>query len=326
MTSLDYSAPRSYSTPRSQKVPGELIRVGDVHVRVNVTGEGPPILLVHGLGAPLDLWEPLIAQLDGYTVITLDNPGAGASTVPWPAWFMSKYAETVDAVLDELGFEQVDVVGLSFGGMICQELAHRYPHRIRRLVLAATSAGFGTTFGSPFALSVLATPLRYYSRSYMAAVAPYLYGGTADGDSALVKRQYDLRHDMRPSIPGYFAQLATAATFTSWWYLPRIKVPTLVLAGEEDPITSPFTCQLISGAIPDAEYQEVAGGGHLFLMERPAQSADILRDWWERVPRPDAARRPARPAAKRRAAGAAAKRTTARSAATRAPRAKADRA
>lgn len=282
MTSL---APLS---PRSQRVPGELIRVGDVHVRVHVTGEGPPLLLVHGLGASLDLWEPLVEELkDEYTIITLDNPGAGASTVPWPAWRMHKYAETLDAVLSELEFDVVDVVGLSFGGMICQEFAFKYPHRIRRLVLAGTSAGIGATFGNPLAISVLATPLRYYSRTYMAAVAPFLYGGTADGGSKLVQRQSDLRHKMRPSIPGYFAQLATASTFSSAWFLQHIRVPTMVLAGAEDPITNTLSCGFVASMIPDAEYAEVEGGGHLFLMERPAISAAILRDWFERTPRED---------------------------------------
>lgn len=278
------------TSPRSQRVPGELIRVGDVHVRVNVTGEGPPLLLVHGLGASLDLWEPLIAELEGYQIITLDNPGAGASTVPWPAWRMGKYAQTIDAVLEELGYDAVDVVGLSFGGMVCQELAFKYPHRIRRLVLAATSAGWGATFGSPWALSVLATPLRYYSRTYAASVAPYLYGGTAHGTSTLVQRQTELRHKMRPSIPGYFAQLATASTFSSLWYLHNVRVPTLVLAGEEDPITNPLTCKIIAERIPEAQYDEIKGAGHLFLIERPVISARLIRDFFEAEPRePDEA-------------------------------------
>ena len=272
-------------TPRSQRVPGQLIRVGDVHVRVNVTGEGPPLLLVHGLGAPLDLWAPLVKELEGYTVITLDNPGAGASTVPWPAWFMPKYAETLDAVLEELGFDKVDVLGLSFGGMICQEFAFRYPQRIRRLILAGTTAGVGVTFGNPLALTVLATPLRYYSRTYMAMTAPFLYGGDADGGSELVAEQTDLRHKMRPSIPGYFAQLATASTFSSFWYLPSIRIPTMVLAGAEDPITNPLTCWVIAKRIPKSKYREVKGGGHLFLMEKPAVSAEYIREFLEAEPR-----------------------------------------
>ncbi|WP_166741722.1 alpha/beta fold hydrolase [Cumulibacter soli] len=275
------------TTPRSQRVPGELIRVGDVHVRVNVTGEGPPLLLVHGLGAGLDLWAPLVSELKGYTVITLDNPGAGASTVPWPPWFMNKYAETLDAVLDELGFDRVDVLGLSFGGMVSQEFAFRYPQRVRRLILAGTTAGIGVTFGNPLALSVLATPLRYYSRSYMAMIAPFLYGGDAHAGSELVAEQSNLRHQMRPSIPGYFAQLTTASTFSSFWYLPTLRMPTLVLAGDEDPITNPLTCWVISKRIPDCEYQEIKGGGHLFLMEKPKLSADLIREFLEREARED---------------------------------------
>lgn len=271
--------------PRTQRTPGELIRIGDVHVRVKVTGQGPPLLLVHGLGAPLDLWEPLIERLDGYTIITLDNPGSGASTVPWPPWFISRYAETLDAVLDELGFDQVDVLGLSFGGMVCQEFAHRYPDRVRRLILAGTTAGIGVTFGDPLALSVLATPLRYYSRAYMAMVAPLLYGGEAEGDNELVAKQYELRHEMRPSLQGYFAQLATASTFSSFWYLPGLRVPTMVLAGDADPITNPLTCRVLAQRICGSEYREVKGGGHLFLMEKPTVSARYIRDFLEREPR-----------------------------------------
>lgn len=282
MTSL------SSTNPRSQRVSGELIRVGDVHVRVSVTGEGPPLLLVHGLGAPLDLWAPLVKELEGYTIIRLDNPGSGASTVPWPPWTMSKYAETLDAVLEELGFDRVDVLGLSFGGMISQEFAFRYPQRVRRLILAGTSAGVGVTFGNPLALTVLATPLRYYSRTYMAAVAPFLYGGDADGGSELVADQSDARHKMRPSIPGYYAQIATASTFSSFWYLPTLRMPAMVLAGDEDPITNTLSCWTIAQRIPDCEYREIKGGGHLFLMEKPVVSAEAIRDFLEREPRTDA--------------------------------------
>ncbi len=266
----------------AERMDGEVIRVGDVHVRVKVTGEGPPLLLVHGLGASLELWQPLIDQLSGYQVITLDNPGAGASTVPSPPWRMPKYAQVLDLLLEELGYDQVDVLGLSFGGMICQELALRYPERIRKLILAGTSAGWGSLLGSPLALSILATPLRYYSPAYMAAVAPFLYGGEADGGSELVKAQTEARMKAPPSIPGYFAQMTTAMTWTSVPFLPALKVPTLVLAGASDPITPPYTCYQIASLIPGAEYAEIKRGGHLFLIEKPATSAAVITEFLQR--------------------------------------------
>lgn len=268
--------------PETERIEGEIIRVGGVHVRVRVTGEGPPLLLVHGIGANLELWQPLIDQLDGYQIITLDNPGAGASTVPWPAWRMPRYAQVLDSVLEELGYDQVDVLGLSFGGMICQEFGYRYPERIRRFILAGTRAGVGSPLGSPISMSVMATPLRYYSPTYNAMVAPYLYGGKATAESRLIRQQMRARMKNPPSVPGYYAQLMTIAGWTALPYLHQIELPTLVLAGTHDFITPASGLRLIARRIPNAEYAEIEHGGHLFLMEKPEISARLIRDFLER--------------------------------------------
>ena len=80
-------------------------------------------------------------------------------------------------LLDGLGYGQVDVLGVSLGGAVAQQLAHLAPHRVRRLVLAATSPGLGGVPGSPSVILALASPRRYRSPEYVRKVAPDLYGG-----------------------------------------------------------------------------------------------------------------------------------------------------
>src|SRR5256885_11702060 len=105
-------------------------------VRVARIGEGEPLLLINGLGANLEMWQPLVRGLaDGRELIAFDLPGTGRSARPrWPLR-MSQLAHVVTELLDELGYEQPDVLGYSLGGIVAQELAHRAPERIRRLVL-----------------------------------------------------------------------------------------------------------------------------------------------------------------------------------------------
>jgi poly(3-hydroxyalkanoate) depolymerase len=255
-------------------------RVDGSLVRVSVRGEGRPLLLVMGLGGNLEMWDPLERELNerGVQTIAYDAPGTGESPSRLVPRRMSGLARQAARLLDVLGLPRVDVLGVSFGGGVAQELVLRNPHRVGRLVLAGTSCGLGSIPGNPVALSLLANPLRYYSPAFFRMSAPYLYGPGVAGNEQVLKAQIAARHARPPTPWGFAGQLAAAAGWTSLPWLHHLKSPTLVLAGRTDRIVPLRNARILAKRIPGARL-EVLPGGHLFLMEQPAACADILTDF-----------------------------------------------
>jgi poly(3-hydroxyoctanoate) depolymerase len=251
--------------------------VDGLRLRVKVRGQGPALLLLMGIGGALEMWGPLVEQLGGFETIAFDAPGTGESGTSRLPLRLSRLADLTARLLDELGRDRVDVLGVSYGGALAQELAHRHPDRVRRLVLAATTCGFGAVPGDPVALALLATPYRYYSRAHFKAIAPRLYGGEIGRRPELLEMQAYTRLVHAPSMRGYFWQLAAIAGWSSLPFLWRLSQPTLVLTGDEDPIVRPVNGRLLARLIPDSELHVIAGAGHLFLIDQPKESAALIR-------------------------------------------------
>src|ERR1700737_2913115 len=170
-------------------------------------------------------------------------------------------------LLDALGHPRVDVLGVSLGGAVAQELAIMNPHRVRRLVLASTMCGLGGLPGNPLALAIMATPLRYYSPAFMRATASTLYGPTVSADSDLLREQINARRSRPPTLWGYLSQLTAVAGWTSLPWLHRVHSPTLVMSGGSDPIVPPINARILAARIPDAQLELIPRAGHLLLME-----------------------------------------------------------
>src|SRR5439155_25683894 len=183
--------------------------VDGLRLRVGVRGTGRPLLLIMGIGANLEMWQPFEEALDPEVIqtITVDAPGIGGSTGYRYPKRMSGLAHTMAELIDALGYKAVDVLGVSFGGVLAQQLAHQAPDRIRRLVLAATGPGVGGVPGSPKVLLKMATPRRYRQPDYFRRVAGELYGGGARRDPDAVLSGSLARFTHPPSLTGYLAQL-----------------------------------------------------------------------------------------------------------------------
>jgi poly(3-hydroxyalkanoate) depolymerase len=250
------------------------LEVDGVTLRVSESGEGKPILLVMGIGGHLAMWGPLERRLNaaGYRTITYDQPGTGSSTSYRAPRRMSGIARTAEAMLDALGYGAVDVLGVSFGGGVAQQLAHQAPDRVRRLVLCATSAGMVSVPGHPRSLLALATPRRYRDPEYFRQIAPKAFGGRArqqpesDEDS-----EHRFLH--APSTVGYGHQLFAATGWTSFHWLGGLQQPTLVMAGDDDPVVPVLNAHVLAWRIPRSELHVIRGGGHLFLLEQPEEAA-----------------------------------------------------
>jgi poly(3-hydroxyalkanoate) depolymerase len=277
----DPAATASAAAARDERI--EMVPVAGLKLRVSVrpgTGfppagpsaaDRPPLLLCNGIGAPIEMWPPFRDPLARPT-IAFDAPGVGESSVPLIPPTMGGVARTVLRLLDHLGVPRVDVLGVSWGGALAQELAHRGGDRVRRLVLCATMAGGVPVPGDPRVLAILATPLRYWSPSYLDRVAPRLYGPDVAGDPEMMAHQRRARFTRAPSSRGYVWQMLALRRFASILWLHRLRQPTLVMTGESDPIVPVTNGRILAGRIPGARL-EVVEGGHLFLLTNAAAMA-----------------------------------------------------
>ena len=241
-------------------------------------GNGPALLLINGIGANLGVFDPFIDALDkvgGKQIGTIrfDVPGVGGSP---PLLFPLRFrglARLIVQLLDALGHQEVDVLGISWGGGLAQQFAHQYPRRCRRLVLVATSTGAISVPGRLSALAKLLSPRRYLQPSYLATIAPTLYGGIFRQQPELARAYAHLLR--APHGLGYYQQLLAGVGWTSLPWLHQLRQPTLILAGNDDPIVPPINARVMAHLIPHARLH-IVSGGHLLLLTERAQVASLV--------------------------------------------------
>ena len=254
------------------------VRVAGLRLQVRESGEGRPLLLLNGIGAHVRMWQPLERALGGLRVIAFDAPGAGRSQTPALPLTLPAHAHLAERLLDALGYEQVDVLGYSFGGIVAQHLARRAPERVRRLVLAATTPGWGGVSGSLRAMIHVSTPLRYYSRAYYERSIGSLVGGRARTDASWLARHGEERMQHPPHPLGYAWQLAALSVppGTLPW-LHELPQPTLVVAGDDDPLLPPVNSLMLAERIPRARLLLAPGEGHLLLLDPDSAAHPVIR-------------------------------------------------
>lgn len=258
----------------------ESVQVGQQRLRVCRQGRGTPLLLIMGLGGGIESWEPLPRELTGHELILVDHPGMGQSPAPAVPIPMPGLAELYDRMLATMGYGPVDVLGYSFGGTVAQQLAIQHPDRVNRMVLAATACGWG---GVPMTLPAMlasASPARYYSRQYRQAAAPFIYAGqTGRNPGRLAAVPVP-----RPSLRGLMCQIAAYSAWTSLPWLHRLRQPTLVLAGAEDPMAPVQNSIILARYIPNATLRVLPRAGHLFLFDETPAVIPILNSFLQTVP------------------------------------------
>ncbi|RHW27406.1 poly(3-hydroxyalkanoate) depolymerase [Nocardioides immobilis] len=244
-------------------------------VRVSVrpgTEPGPPLLLCNGIGASLDLLQPFVDELDErITVVRFDVPGVGGSPDPKTPYSFALLAMFVGRMMTALGFATYDVLGISWGGGLAQQLAFQHPRRCRRVVLVSTGTGSLMVPASPRVLSKMVTPRRYRDAGYAVTVAAELYGGQVRERPDLVKR---LMHDHSRvgSRRGYLFQLLAGVGWSSLPALPFVRQPTLILAGDDDPLIPLANARIMQRLLPNATLH-VFSDGHLGLVTSAAELA-----------------------------------------------------
>ncbi|MBL4610525.1 poly(3-hydroxyalkanoate) depolymerase [Halopseudomonas sp.] len=260
------------------------------------TSNLPPLLVFNGIGANLELVFPFVKALDpDLEVIVFDAPGVGGSSTPGTPFRFPGLAKLAARMLDYLDYGQVNVIGVSWGGALAQQFAHDYPERCKKLILAATSPGFFMVPGRPNVLLKMASPRRYIQPSHVVKIAPDIYGGAFRRDPELARGHAS---KVRSSGKvGYYWQLAAGLGWTSIHWLHKIRQPTLVMAGDDDPIIPLVNMRMIAWRIPNAELH-VIDDGHLFLITRAGAVAPIIMRFLAEERQPAVIRPRSEPAAK----------------------------
>jgi poly(3-hydroxyalkanoate) depolymerase len=246
------------------------------------------LLLINGIGASLELLQPLVDELDpALEVIRFDAPGVGGSPLPAAPYRFSGLCGLIARLLTALGHDRADVLGISWGGAVAQHFAAFRRARCRRLVLVSTATGALMVPARPTVLARMVTPRRYLDPGYLERAAPYLYGGTARTEPARVSAA--MHANNRVGSPrGYLYQLTAGAGWTSVPFLPLLRQPTLIMSGDDDPIIPLANARLMHRLIPDSRLH-VYHGGHLGLVTEAAQHAPVVNQFLAAPPKGDLA-------------------------------------
>jgi poly(3-hydroxyoctanoate) depolymerase len=254
------------------------VRVAGMSIRVTVwpgSAPGTPLLIFNGIGARAEMLTPFADAMGGTEIITFDVPGTGQSSpppVPYRLWMLSILA---GQLLTALGYTQVDVLGVSWGGAAAQQFAAQNPRRCRRLVLAATSPGFLMVPPKWSVLSKFATPRRYNDKDFLHMVAGDIYGGRARSNPEMID-------EFRPtSWRGYLLQQLAIAGWSSLPWLALLRQPTLIVAGNDDPVIPLPNASLMARLIPHATVH-VIDDGHLFMISSAARAAQVVSQFLSR--------------------------------------------
>ena len=272
------------NAPRDSSSNVQRLMVHGVNLAVEVEGEGPAILFVHGYPLDRTLWREQIDGLDGYRRIAPDLRGMGESDAPDLGYSMSIYAADLAALLDALAVDEVVVCGLSMGGYIAFEFLRQWRSRVRGLVLLDTRAEADDAEARRGRDAAAATARDSGAGAIADTMLPKLLApATLNGKPDTVQRvRTMISNTPVAGIAGALAAMRDRPS--SETLLPALAgLPTLVLVGEHDSVTPPERARTMAQAIPGARLAVIPGAGHLGPVEQPEFVLGQLRDFLKSI-------------------------------------------
>ncbi len=258
------------------------IKGNNLSVAYERQGKGPVLVLLHGFIVDSRSWEPQIQELSRhFTIIAWDPPGTGHSDNPPDGFTISDWADCLAQLLDAAGIDKGHIVGLSWGGILAQEFYHRHPSRVSSLILADTYAGWKGSLPES-AEERLATCLQDASLPAAEFVPKYIKG--MFGEKSTKETQEKMVSMMSDFHPAGFRLMAISSNIDTRKILPTIKVPTLLIWGDQDKRSPLDFAQQMLAEIPGAKLATITGAGHVSNMEAPAEFNEIVRDFCIKVP------------------------------------------
>jgi pimeloyl-ACP methyl ester carboxylesterase len=254
------------------------VRIGDIDIAYKIFGKGELLLFIPGFSMTMDMWDPTVLNRlsSNHTIIIFDNRGIGKTTAGNKSQSIQQFADDTAGLLDALGFKRpVDILGLSMGGFIAQELALLHPEKVNRLIIHASSCGgkeslppqvspqvmTNMVLGNATADTFLST---LFPKEWIQQHTDYIQKNFVFPMGKVFKESLQLQFEANSKWSGTCNKLST------------ITKPTLVITGSEDITSPPANSIMIAQKIPGAWLVQIKGGGHGVMFQYPQQFVSIL--------------------------------------------------
>jgi len=255
-------------------------------LRYEIRGAGAPVAMIMGFSGSSRAWSETFLQLmeKRFMLVVIDNRGTGESDKPDVAWTLGDMAADVAAVLDHAKIPQSHIFGISMGGMIAQEYALAYPKRVKGLIIGCTNCGMSQSIqGKPEDLAKL-TPQPGMSpldaaRAAFSVACGKAFLASASGQKFIEQQLIDgASYPMTPPHT-FLRQFGAISGFDSYARLGEIKLPTLIIHGDDDAIVPVQNGDVLNKAIAGSRKHILPRIGHMFFWEAPEETAKVASDF-----------------------------------------------
>lgn len=262
-----------------------IANVGDINIYYKIHGKGEPLVLIYGYGGHSELWFRQIPILSKkYRVIAFDNRGVGRSDKPDTPYTMAMMAGDIAGLLDIIGIHAAHIFGISMGGMIAQHFALNYPQRVLSLILGCTYCGGAHSIQpEPESLAALFDFERLGKMTPEEAVRqamPFCYSQKfINRNPGIIDRRVAKQLEYPTPGHGFTRQAEAIMGHDTYELLPNIRLPTLVIAGDNDRLIPVENSRILASRIPEAELVIMEGAGHEFFIENAEETNKKVLDF-----------------------------------------------
>lgn len=258
-------------------------RVNDINIYYEIRGEGFPLVMISGLGGNIDFWDPrLLNELSKkFRLVLFDNRGSGRTDVSDKQYSIKLLAEDAAGLMDALGIPKANVLGISMGGMIAQELALNFPEKVEKLVLCSTFCGGPNAVQpSPEMARLLATDRRGIPPEEIVrnSLRIIFTDEFIKNNPEII--EFTIQQMLKAPAPneGFMRQLSAIGKFDTYDRLPNIRAPTLILHGKKDILVPPENGLILAKGIPNAKLVYLENTAH-GLVEEMDKVISVLLDF-----------------------------------------------
>ena len=263
------------------------VRVGDIDIAYKIFGQGEPLLLIQGFSATMYVWDPVMLDKlsSNHTIIAFDNRGIGQTTVGTKKWSIEQFANDTAGLIDALGIQKpVDILGLSWGGYVAQELTLMHPQKVNKLILYGTDCGGKATILSPQIGHDIGRNVESGNASidtFISIFFPKEWLKQKE-NAAYVQKVFSAMTPSFNTTPKENIQHQAQTTYN--WKgacdrLSNITKPTLIIVGTDDIVRPPANSIILAEKIPGAWLVQLKGGGHGVMSQYPEEFTAVLESF-----------------------------------------------
>ena len=255
------------------------LKCNDVQLYYEKKGNGPPLILINGLGGDTRTLVPLVEKLvSSCTIVSFDMRGAGQSDKPKDAYTITQIAQDTIALMDQLCGGSAHVMGHSMGGCVAMELALRNPDAVRTLSLVSSFPSWDRPYPPSDELKALFAQTDV-TKELLAEVYDTIFGPAfKERIPASEFIEFRMNDPMPQPAYSYLNQLSAIEKFDVCNEVAAIAPPTLIVAGNCDQVVPPNNARWLNEMIPDSELCILKDVGHVVPLEAPKELATLIRN------------------------------------------------